>query len=287
MIGFVLLALLAAQSTLTDDVRTLSSAATNEERFEALTKMLGSRKVPFTVEPFTIDKPARGEPRTEGRNVVATIGDGAREIVIGAHYDAARLPNGSLSKGAVDDGAASVILMRLAERLLSERLQVRVRVVWFDMEELGLIGSQQYLRKHMSDPTMAMLNLDVDAYGKTILFGPERPDNVELRRTFAQTCAVEDVSCLSFPQMPPGDDRSFVQARIPTVSIGVLPAVEAHQLWLMMNAGQNSGLAPGTTPPIFQTIHTAQDTPDKVNEDTMGMMVRFALALVRNLERAK
>ena len=100
-----------------------------------------------------------------------------------------------------------------------------------------------------------------------------------------ETCAAENISCVGFAQMPPGDDRSFVKAGVPTISIGIIPAVEAHQLWLMMNAGANSGLAQGTAPSIIKTIHTTEDTPDKLSEETMSRMQRFALSLVRSVAR--
>jgi Zn-dependent M28 family amino/carboxypeptidase len=190
------------------------------------------------------------------------------------------------SKGAVDNAASSVMLVRLAEALLAEKLTVRVKVVWFDMEELGLLGSAQYVRTHAGDRIRAMLNFDINAYGDTIQFGPsERPDNADVRRTFVQTCAIEGIACIGFPQMPPGDDRSFVKGGIPAVSVAILPAIEAHQVWLMMNAGQKSGLAPGDPPAIFKTIHTAEDTPAKVNEEAMATMLRFALSLVRSVAR--
>lgn len=271
-----------ATAALVNEVTTLAASPTNEARFDALTAMLNARKLAFVVEPFKIEKPLRLEPRTEGRNVVVTLGEGSREVVIGAHYDAARIQDGSLSKGAVDNAASAVILIHLAQMLAAEKLPFRLRVVWFDMEELGLLGSKEYVQKHASDKTSAMLNFDVNGYGNTVLFGPDRRDNAEVRHTLVRTCATEDITCVPFPQMPPGDDQSFVSAGIPTVSIGVLPAIEAHQVWLMMNAGANSGLATGMAPPIFRTIHTAGDTPDKVNGDTMTMMLRFAVSLVRS-----
>jgi Zn-dependent M28 family amino/carboxypeptidase len=238
----------------------LAAASTNEARFDVLTTMLRGRGLTFEIEPFTIEKPVGREPRTEGRNVVLTHGDGLEEVVIGAHYDAARLADGSLSRGAVDNGASSVMLIRLEELLKQEKLAVRVRVVWFDMEELGLLGSAHYVRAHTSDRIGAMLNFDINAYGNTIVFGPsERPGNAALRRTFVQTCAAEDVACVGFAQMPPGDHRSFVKAGIPTISVGSVSAIEAHQVWFMMNAGANSGLAQGTVPPIMRTIHTPEE----------------------------
>lgn len=266
-----------------EDVARIASSAANEARFEALTTLLTSRKIPFTVEPFTIGKPLQLEPRTEGRNVVVTIGEGASEIVIGAHYDAVRLPDGTLSKGAVDNAASSVILVRIAEALQKERLPLRVRVVWFDMEELGLIGSQQYIKAHATDRILAMLNFDVNAYGSTILFGPaQQAAGNTLRRKFLETCASEDADCLGFPQLPDSDDRTFIRAGIPTLTIAMLPPVEARQLWLLLT-GPDSGLAPSTVPLVLRTIHTPQDGPDKVSEDSMAKMFRFAISLIRSV----
>ena len=52
------------------------------------TALLRKRNFPSTVERFTIEKTLGREPRTEGRNIVATFGSGANPIVVGAHYDA-------------------------------------------------------------------------------------------------------------------------------------------------------------------------------------------------------
>jgi Peptidase family M28 len=266
---------------LVDEVRSVTAAETNEARFDAVTALLEARALPFTVEPFTIEKPVGREPRTEGRNIVVTLGQGAGEVVIGAHYDAARLPDGTLSRGAVDNAASSVLLVRLAELLRSKTLPLRIRVVWFDMEELGLVGSARFVKQHATERIDAMLNFDVNGYGDTILFGPsERSDNAGLRRALVETCAAEDVACVGFAQMPPGDDRSFVGAGIPTLSLAILPAAEAHQLWLMMNAGANSGLAEGTMPAVLRTLHTPADTIDKVSGEAIARMLRVAQALV-------
>ena len=269
---------------LVEDVRSVSSSTTNEARFEAIASLLKARGLTFTIEPFTIDKPRGREPRTNGRNMVVTLGQGPGDVVIGAHYDAVRLPDGTLSRGAVDNAASSVLLIRLAETLRAEKLPVRVRIVWFDMEELGLLGSAQYVKQHAADRIVAMINFDVNGYGDTILYGPsQRTENAALRRSIVETCAAEDTACVAFPQMPPGDDRSFVAAGIPTVSLAILPGIEAHQLWLMMNAGANAGLAPGTTPAVLRTLHTPEDTVEKVNAENMGTMLRFALSLVRRI----
>jgi Zn-dependent M28 family amino/carboxypeptidase len=296
MTGVLVFALLttlqAARATvpqataLVEDARRLTTATANEARFEALTAMLRRRGLTFTVEPFTIEKPVGREPRTDGRNIVVTLGDGPQDLVIGAHYDAVRLADGSLSRGAIDNAASSVMLVALADTLRAEPLPVRIRVVWFDMEEIGLLGSAQYLKQHATDRIAAMLNFDVNAYGDTLMFGPsERPESAALRRAFVQTCAAEDIPCVGFAEMPASDDRSFVRAGVPTLSVAIVPAVDAHQLWLMMNARADSGLAPGMVPAILRTIHTSGDTPDKLDEAAMLRVQRFAVSLVRSVAR--
>jgi hypothetical protein len=274
----------ATPTSFADDVATLAAAKDNDERFGALSGMLKARGIAFAVEPFTIDKPVGAEPRMTGRNIVVTIGDGDDTVVVGAHYDAARLRDASLSRGAVDNAASSVMLVRLAETLLADRPPLRVRIVWFDMEELGLIGSRRYLEAHGSDRVRAMLNFDINAYGDTILFGaPEGGDHAGLRQAMVETCAKEAIDCVRFGRMPPGDDRSFGKAGVATLSIAILPALEVHQLWLLLEGGAKSGLAEGTAPAIMRTIHTPDDTPAKVDDAAIARMHRFAGALVRRV----
>jgi len=289
MMHVLLVALATFQAAPTADpmraaVEQLTKTASNEERFEAMTALLRARNIPFTVERFTIEKPLGREPRTEGRNIVATFGSGAKPIVVGAHYDAVRLPDRTLSHGATDNAGSSVILTKIAESLMEKPPAGRVTLVWFDMEELGLIGSQKYVDAHTGDPIGVMVNLDVNAYGDTLLFGSSRgPANAAPRKAVLETCAALDASCVGLVQMPPGDDRSFAKAGIPAVSLAILPALEAHQLWLMMS-GPDSGLAQGKMPAIMTTLHTPADTLDKVDAAAMARQATFVDALIRRLD---
>ena len=261
-----------------DHVKALSNASTNEGRFEALTKILREHELGFTVESFTIDGARGGEPRTIGRNIIVSIGNGPEDLVLGAHYDAVRLPDGSLSRGAVDNAASCEMLVELAARLrFGVSSAFRVRIVWFDMEELGLLGSAAYVKAHQSDRIRAMLNFDINAYGDTVLFGaPSGGENDRLRQVVFESCAAQNVECLRLDPMPPGDDRPFGQARIPTLSIATLPAIEAHQLYLMAKAPGHDG----GTPRILTTIHTPNDTVDKVDGTALRRMYELVAGVV-------
>lgn len=296
----------ASATAMTTAVERIAASASNEARFDAVTALLASRDIPFTVERFTIEHAMGREPRTEGRNIVVSFGTNGRAsgspapstigsaalsgprieyVLIGAHYDAVRLPDGTLSHGAVDNAGSSAVLLQLAGALKAQPPAGRaVTLVWFDMEELGLVGSAKYVEAHGADRIAAMVNLDINAYGDTIIFGSSRSrENAAVRRAVLETCAAKDASCVGMPQMPPGDDRSFAKAGIPAVSMAMVSAVEAHQLWLAVNAGAASGLAPGTTPAVLKTIHTPNDTIDKVNGEAMTRVADFTLHLVRSL----
>lgn len=276
-----------AQDTLITEVRTLSAAQDNDARFDALTTLLTAHKLPFVVETFSLPQApsASGikgaDSRTRGRNVVVTLGDGAEVVVVGAHYDAKWLADRTLSKGAVDNGASSVMLIHVAEALRAERLSRRIKFVWFDFEESGLLGSAQYLESHQNDRVVAMLNYDINGYGDTVIYGPPMGgDDPKLRRLMAQTCAAEGVDCVRFDGMPPGDDRPFGLRQIPTLSIAILPAAEVHQLWLMLHA-KNAGLAQGFEPAIFGIIHTPTDVPEKLDGASLTRAQRLATAVIR------
>lgn len=255
----------------------------NEGRFEALTAMLEERGIAFEVEPFSIVR-QKAEPRTEGRNVIVTIPGRTPEIVVGAHYDAAHLQDGTLSKGAVDNAASAVILVRLAETLARARSKTQIRVVFFDMEELGLRGSEHYVQAHRERAPRAMINLDVNGFGDTIVFGPRIRENAALFQAAREACIAVARGCVEIAQMPPSDDVSFREGGIPAVSIATVTELQAHQLWLLMSGGKASGLQAGFTPEILRTIHTTADTPALIDGDAMARAYRVALGLIRASE---
>jgi hypothetical protein len=255
---------------------------TNEARFDALTAMLTERGIAFAVEPFTI-APNMREPRTQGRNIVVTIPGRTPEIVVGAHYDAARLADGTLSKGAVDNAASVIVLVRLAEALSKARPKTQIRIVFFDMEELGLFGSAEFVRIHRERPVRAMVNLDVNAFGDTTIFGPRTGSNEAALHALRLVCATTASACVEFPRMPPSDDISFQKGEIPAVSVATMPQLHAHQLWLQFNGGQGAGLAPGFIAEILRSIHTPADTSTRAARETMVQAYRVVLGLIRAL----
>ena len=264
-------------------------AGSNTERIAALEAILDRRGLAYVPQEFPGPRD-RSHARPVGRNLVLTFGAGLPEIVVGAHADAARLQDGSLSHGMVDNAAGVVALLELAESLRDDPPARQVRVVFFDMEERGLVGSAAFVSTLDPSAVAGMINVDIVGYGDAVLFGPDGSDladppgagGMTLADRVRHVCAVQAFVCVSAPRMPPSDDRSFTRAGIPSVSIALLPAVQTHQIWLLLNGGEQSGLREGWVPEILQTIHTGRDTADRLEPETLGRAARLLTRIVRD-----
>jgi hypothetical protein len=256
---------------------------TDAGRYEALAALLDERGLRYEVQEFTSARRSR-DPR--GRNLVVDIGTGSRDIIVGAHYDAIDLPDGQLSRGMVDNAASVAILVHAAEALQELELGHRVRIVFFDLEESGLVGSRHFVESIQPDRVAAMVNVDIAGYGNTLIFGPaSAPGNEEVYQAMRRVCFEGRFTCTEFAQFPTSDDRSFQAAGIPNISLAVVSQIESHQIWLMLNAGRDSGLREDFAPPTLRTIHTAEDTPDKLDAAAMTLVYDAVMRLVLELDR--
>lgn len=258
---------------------------TNDLRLAVLEEELQRRGLPYALQTFS--GTGADDDRTEGHNVVVSLGAGPPRIVVGGHFDADRLDDGTLSHGLVDNAAGVLVLLRLAETLQDADLQGVVHVVFFDMEELGLLGSRAYVQSLDPAPGAVMVNVDIVAYGDTLLYGPGDLSAAHpLAGRVHRACGRHAVACVGTPRMPPSDDRSFQRAGIPAVSLAVLPAEEAHRAWLFLNGDLSATLRGALTPPILRIIHTERDTVDRLEPEAMARAVRIVTDLVLDLDAA-
>lgn len=265
------------------------AAKTNDQRRDIVVAQLREQGFTPQLAPFEGGNERTG-PRP-GANVVITVGQGDKDIVLTGHFDAVPLRDGSMSQGVVDN-AGSVAALMEAAGLIKEQVEqapgpYRYVFVFTDQEELGLIGARRWLETQDKSRIFAVINMDVNAYGETLMYGENVGEqSAFVLRAMRMQCAERAFDCMAFPNYPPSDDRVFSAAGLPVISIGSQDAVGAHQMWLAFNGGEANGLAEGFVPPVFQRIHSADDRMDWVDGDdilrTAGFVADLALRLARD-----
>ncbi len=93
--------------------------------------------------------------RKEGVNLIFDLPGRERDktIVIGAHYD-------SWFHGAQDNASGVAVLVAMAQELAEKKLRHNLRFIFFDAEELGMVGSRRHLAQQSGDYRF-FLNLDM------------------------------------------------------------------------------------------------------------------------------
>lgn len=254
----------------------------NAGRLTALKALLDERQIPYTIQTFAGSTESKG---VAGHNVVITLGDGPRDLVLGAHYDAVVQENGRALDGVVDNGASVVALVQAAQALSAYSAKHRIIIIFFDQEELGLLGSKAWLAQADRSRIDAAVIFDVNAYGDTVMFGGMKSDTRgQVRASMNAVCARRMLDCMRFDTYPPSDDIPFADAGIPVVSVGQQPAADAHQMWLLMHKGPRSGLAQGVLPSVFTLIHTPGDVMGAVEPAAVNRAFEMAFDLIQDLD---
>lgn len=262
----------------------------HEARTEAAVALVRQAGFEPTIESFA-GGGVRGTPPMEGRNVVFVVpgrGDGGREILLTAHYDAVVLEGGELADGLVDNAASVVAVVEAARRVRDLGLDHDVRVILFDQEELGLIGARRWIEAHGIEHVAAVVNSDVAAFGDTMMYGQNNgPQSLFVTQAVQRVCSALPLQCVGYPNYPPSDDRAFTAAGAPVVSLGFQHEVGAHQMWLAFNAPRGeSGLAEGFVPDVFAIIHSPNDTAERVEASTLLLAAETYAAVVAELDRS-
>lgn len=169
-------------------------------------------------------------------------------ITITAHYDSVEF-----SKGAYDNGAGSVLIMKLFEYFTKNTPKRTLRFIWCGSEERGLLGSKAYVNSLNEEELQKIIfNINVDVAG-TVL-------GTEFASIMAEEALVDYVNYvsneISFPIMAKQDIYS--SDSIPFSDKGI-PAIN------LMRFGK-----PGAA-----HIHNRHDTMSFISKESLEKTYKF------------
>lgn len=142
-----------------------ASRKQREQAAAIIVSQLDDAGIGVRFENYDLGKLDLGKGRIvelSGSNIVAEIEatePGAQTVVIGAHYDSVRG-----SPGADDNASGTYAVIELAKRVSAMPVRnMTVLFVWFDQEEVGLIGSKVFAARLESKSVAlhSMHNIDM------------------------------------------------------------------------------------------------------------------------------
>lgn len=251
-------------------VQAITHSDTSAGRMAAITKILDDRMVAYRVEPFELDE-------MKGKNLIVEIGPKAdKTILLGAHFDQV-----GVGQGAVDNACSCVLLVDMIERFRAKPLKNHaLNVIFFDLEEAGLIGSKAYVKslKDTEQPEH-FLNFDIFGYGDSLwLMKAETGDAMETAIAKAGKEAELPVIVSGAKEYPPGDHLSFVESSISTVAVALIDQAEIPKVQSLLKGER---IAP---PPILRTIHSPDDNIAKIDSKEVARAIPVVETAIRRLD---
>ncbi len=226
-------------------VADISAGHDTAGRAAAITARLDRLGIAWQREPFSQDGQS-------GINLVADLGgpEGAPLLLLGAHYDRVEIGH-----GATDNASGVAAVIELARALHRQPLaRHRARIVFWDLEEKGLLGSRAWVATPGRERPALYVNFDVYGWGDTLWMMTLRQDD-PLAAALRPLVAARGLQLVAGERYPPTDHLPFQRAGWPAVSFSRVEGTEIEGI-LQVFAGQQ----PATPPKVMQVIHSPGDT---------------------------
>lgn len=196
-------------------------------------------------------------------NIVVSFNPSSSRLVIGAHYDAARED----IEAANDNAAACVILLNLIADL--KDTSKSVDFVFFDKEERGFQGSNEYIRIIGEKNIKACINLDMCGLGHNVVLSYDTMGTSVFEEEPYKSIIKDCPNAMDF--LPPGDVVSFAGFAIPYIF--VVNSTDHDLAWYRAFAS-HSYKARTIDPDWAKTMHQSSDTVSSL--DPSGMELIYA-----------
>jgi Zn-dependent M28 family amino/carboxypeptidase len=260
------------------NISEITSGANSIERGGKIRAELEKTGIKFTVEKFTAK--ARNGNTVSGENIIAEIPNpkATKTILLGAHYD--RVSKG---KGALDNASGSAAALELLKIFKANPLKnFSLKAAFWDMEEVGLVGSREYVRAQSETGLpLIYINFDVFGYGDTIWLWTEN-ESTDFSKAVEETAKKENVKAVISKDYPPSDHLSFAQTKTETYSFSLLNKNEIEGILKVLKGEKVSA---ENFPRILLTIHTEEDTTEKIEPEAIAKALPAIEQAIRKLDK--
>ena len=251
-------------------------------RDEFIKEQLHKMNIGFVTAPF--QRSSQGTHDTivvGGENIIVRCGNGAKRIVVGAHYDAS-----VISPGANDNGSGVAVMLALIRHLQNMEWNYSVDFCFFDQEEAGLTGSMFYVNQFIIPKKhLAMINLDIEGTGEEVYVGPVGRYSRFLIRYVREAAQKLEVPLVESSEYPESDYESFAQYRLENISVSIVPKGDGDRLTKFVHNGYKSdSLDP---PKVLKVMHTADDRSNFVSPASLNMLYEFTRTLLMLLNQSR
>lgn len=235
-------------------VHDISEGKDSATRGAAIGTRLDAMNIAWRKEAFTHDDQA-------GSNLIADLGGRADAplLLIGAHYD--KVAQGH---GATDNASGVSTVLELAEALKARPLaNHRVQIVFWDLEEEGLLGSRAWVATPGREKPALYINFDVFGWGDTLWMMSPQADAplVAAMRTASDKHRLQFRSGTEYP---PTDHLAFLKAGWPAVSFSLIGSDEIDPTLTVFSGGK-----PSSVPKVMRVIHSPNDTVAELDADNV------------------
>lgn len=201
-----------------------------------------------------------------GENLVADLGgpDKAPLLLIGAHYDKV-----AIGHGATDNASGVATVLELAQALKAKPLEHhRVQVVFWDLEEKGLLGAHAWVATAGREQPALYVNFDVFGWGDTLwMMAPD--SGTPFVAALREASAKEKLGFAPGDKYPPTDHLAFLKAGWPAVSFSLVGGDEIEPILAVFGGGK-----PAQVPKVMQVIHSERDTTAELDASRVDDALR-------------
>ena len=211
------------------------------DRFNAITQVLKDHKIDYIIQNIS-------KECALGNIIVKSNDFKNKKIVVSAHYD-----NAPGTPGANDNAAACSILLNLI--INNKNKNNNIEYVFFDLEEIGGIGSEYYVQLNKNNIDYA-INLDMCGVGENIVYSHNSIQNINSHEL---SDLIEIYNVYRVFELPFSDAYSFINENIETFYI--INSTNHDIRWF-----KNYPFCCEHDIPDFSFIlHQPDDTVDKLN----------------------